>query len=82
MSRYACSDLHGDLNLWKQIKSFLKENDELYFLGDVIDRGEDGIEILKDMMNLLNVYFIIGNHEEMMINSIEELDKINSDLNI
>lgn len=36
---FACADLHGQYNLYKQIKNFLKEDDKVYFLGDATDRG-------------------------------------------
>lgn len=41
MATYACSDLHGRLDLLEQIQSFLKSDDRVYFLGDAGDRGPD-----------------------------------------
>ena len=43
------SDIHG---LWDKFEKMmnllnLKDNDKVYFLGDVIDRGADGIKILQ-----------------------------------
>ena len=35
---FACSDLHGMMSLYKQIKDFLKPDDIVYFLGDASDR--------------------------------------------
>ena len=43
------------------------DNDELYILGDVIDRGSDGIEILLDIMNRNNIHMLLGNHEAMLL---------------
>ncbi len=40
-----------------------KSSDTLYILGDVIDRGPDGVSILQDMMARSNVVPILGNHE-------------------
>lgn len=37
--------------------------DTLYVLGDVIDRGPDGIRILQDMNMRPNVFTLLGNHE-------------------
>ena len=52
---YAISDLHGCLDKWqamlKQID--LKENDMLFVLGDIIDRGPDPIPLLFDMSALM-----------------------------
>ena len=33
MATYACSDLHGRLDLLEQVQSFLKPDDKVYFLG-------------------------------------------------
>ena len=35
MATYACSDLHGRLDLLKQIQDFLQPDDTVYFLGDL-----------------------------------------------
>lgn len=42
-------------------------DDTLYILGDVIDRGPDGIALLQEIMNTSNMVMILGNHEHMMI---------------
>ena len=72
-STYVCSDLHGAYPVYQAIISQLKEKDKLYILGDVIDRGTDGIKILQDVMKRKEkgqVEFLIGNHELMMIQSL------------
>lgn len=71
MAVYAFSDIHGNYNLWKQIKNYYKENDTLIFLGDVIDRGPDGIKIIQEMFEDSRIIFLLGNHEEMFLNYIE-----------
>lgn len=62
---YCMSDLHGHyenyIAMLREI-SFRPE-DTLYVLGDVIDRGPDGIKILRDMMARPNVVPLLGNHE-------------------
>ncbi len=64
---YAMSDLHGCYNKYREMlkKINFKDNDTLYIIGDVIDRGEDGIKILLDMMSKSNIIPILGNHEYM-----------------
>ena len=66
MSVYACADLHGRYDLWAKIKNILKPDDTLYFLGDAIDRGEDGYKIMKEMLADPRITYILGNHEYMM----------------
>ena len=63
---YAMSDLHGCYD--KYIKMLEKINfsndDTLYILGDIVDRGADGIKILQDIMqtgeNLRSLLLIIS----------------------
>lgn len=70
MSVYALSDLHGNLNIWKKIKEFLKPEDKVYFLGDAADRGDYGWEIIKEIIKDNRFIYIKGNHEDMLINAL------------
>lgn len=63
---YVCSDIHGRFDRYKKLLKKIKDDDTLYILGDAIDRGQDGIKILKDIMNRKNVILISGNHEDFM----------------
>lgn len=63
MSRYAVSDLHGRLDLWNQISNYCKPDDEIYFLGDAIDRGPDSIELMLKLIKDKRVIYLLGNHE-------------------
>lgn len=64
---YAMSDLHGCYDKYMEMIKFIGFNrdDTLYILGDVVDRGTDGIKILCDMMEKENVVFLRGNHDHM-----------------
>ena len=70
MAVYACSDLHGNWELWAEIKEFLKPDDILYYLGDATDRGPDGWAILKEMLKDSRINYIAGNHDIMLANRI------------
>lgn len=70
MAVYACSDIHGNWELWANIKEFLNTNDTLFYLGDAADRGPDGWAILKDMYNDARVFYIAGNHDVMLADRI------------
>lgn len=74
MSVYACADLHGQKELWHKIKDFLNPNDQLFFLGDAIDRGPDGYEIMHELLLDSRVIYIKGNHELMMEDALGTLD--------
>lgn len=73
MSTYAISDLHGSYEIWLKIhNTFLKENDKLFILGDCIDRGDGGLAILTEALNDTRCVVLCGNHEDLMINALEE----------
>ena len=47
---YAMSDLHGCYDKYTKMleKINFSDNDTLYILGDIVDRGPDGIKIWQD----------------------------------
>lgn len=69
---YVMSDIHGNKNAFDSIMSQinLQENDHLYILGDVIDRGDYGIQLLQEIMNIPNAHMLLGNHEYMMMDAL------------
>lgn len=77
---YVTSDLHGypkDKFLRFLSDSGFSDKDELYVLGDVIDRnGDGGIEMLRWIMGQPNVHFVLGNHEDMMLQCSFIFDEI------
>ena len=72
MSSYAVADLHGCYSQWKQIQSFCKDSDRIYVLGDCIDRGPQSLDTLKSVLNDSRTTLICGNHEDMMMEALEE----------
>lgn len=67
---YVTADLHGCA--LEQLKGLLEKadfsgKDFCFVLGDVIDRGPDGVAILKWMMLQPNIELILGNHEAMLL---------------
>lgn len=76
---YVTSDIHG--YPFEKFREMLEKvnfsaDDFLYVLGDVIDRGDDGIKILRWIMLQPNVQLILGNHEAMMLGSRFVFDEI------
>ena len=69
---YVLSDIHGDRDAFDAILSMvdLQPDDYLYILGDVIDRGRYGIELLQRIRAMENSILLLGNHEHMMINAL------------
>lgn len=64
---YCIADIHGDFEKYQAVLRKIRfcDKDVLYVLGDVIDRGSNGLKVLFDMMMRPNVYPILGNHEYM-----------------
>ena len=65
---YVMSDIHGNKEAFDTVLSMinLQPEDHLYILGDVIDRGEHGIELLLRIRNMQNCTLLMGNHEDKM----------------
>lgn len=62
---YVLSDLHGQYEKYRKMLELIhfSDRDELYVLGDIVDRGEGSVEILRDMSMRYNVFPILGNHD-------------------
>ena len=74
---YVMRDLHGAFNKYITMleKIDFGADDELYVIGDVVDRGEQPMEILLDMMNRANVYPLMGNHDLIALNLLPKVNK-------
>lgn len=73
--RYIISDIHGCYHEYMELLNKIKfsDKDELYILGDAVDRGPEPIKVLKDIMNRRNAVFIIGNHDFIMYTLMRKL---------
>lgn len=76
MRRFAISDIHGCLASFKNLVQYridLQPEDELYLLGDYIDRGEDSKGVIDFIEQLrqagYKVHCLRGNHEDMMLSA-------------
>lgn len=69
MAHYVMSDIHGEADRFHAMleKIQFSERDTLYILGDVVDRGPDGVKLLREIMATPNMVLILGNHELMML---------------
>jgi len=73
--RYIVSDIHGCYQQYQMLleKIHFSAEDNLYVLGDVVDRGPEPIRLLQDMMKRPNVIFILGNHDFIMYTLMKKL---------
>lgn len=79
MSRIiAITDIHGCFKTFKKLinkKVAFQQEDQLYLLGDYIDRGPLSMQvidwIIKKQKKGFNIQCLMGNHEQMMLKSLE-----------
>lgn len=76
MATYVMGDIHGEYDMFLRMldKIGLKEDDRLYLMGDVVDRGPHPIKVLMKIMKIPNVIPIVGNHELMALDGLKFLN--------
>ncbi len=75
MAIYVMSDIHGEYDKYLRMLNKIRfsDNDDLIILGDVVDKGSQPIELLRDMMMRPNVYPIMGNHDLLALDVLRKL---------
>ena len=77
---WAFGDVHGNLTALKTLWQAMQPNadDQIYFLGDYVDRGLDSRGVLDFLIalqgNYPKMHCILGNHEEMLLRCYESAD--------
>ena len=66
---YVMSDIHGQYDAFLDILQKIKfsNEDKLYILGDIVDRGNKSFEIYEYILSHKNIELIMGNHEKMIV---------------
>ena len=75
MANYVIADIHGQYDMYRKMleKIHFSDEDMLYVLGDVVDRGSHPIKVILDLMQRPNVVCLAGNHEYMMLKCMKFL---------
>lgn len=62
---YLMSDIHGDYHTYKKIlrKINFTQADQMYILGDVMDKGKENLRLFTSVCKKDNVTLMKGNHE-------------------
>ena len=74
---FVMSDIHGQYDLFLKMldRIDLKREDLLVIIGDICDRGKKSYEIYMKCMKMrklgYNLKFILGNHEDMLLEDLE-----------
>ncbi len=72
MASYVFSDVHGHLLPLLRVLDEISpaEDDAIYVLGDMVDRGPDPVGVMKLCRSLPNAVVLMGNHERMMLDCL------------
>ena len=75
---YAVANLHGCYEKFKKLLKMIRfnDNDVMYILGDVVDFGEESIELVCDVSMRPNVYPIAGEHDLKAVRMLAGFDKM------
>lgn len=75
---YAVANLHGCFDKFKKLlkKINFTENDVMYVIGDIVDKGEEPIELLCDLSMRYNVIPIVGDCDFRAVRMLTELNKM------
>jgi serine/threonine protein phosphatase 1 len=76
LATYVISDIHGEYDKFIRMldKINFSDEDTLYILGDVVDRGPNPVQVLLKLMSMHNVVPIVGNHELMAMECLSFLE--------
>ena len=73
--RLAISDIHGCSRTFKKLLSKVKltKKDQLFLLGDLVNKGPNSDKVLNRVLKLRNqgyqIFITLGNHEQIILNS-------------
>ena len=75
---YVISDIHGNYQKFRALLSEIsfKESDVLYIVGDLVDFGDEAMELIADISVRLNVYAIAGEHDYLAARMLYGFDKM------
>ncbi|WP_274307207.1 metallophosphoesterase family protein [Solibacillus daqui] len=70
---FVVSDIHGHYKQFEELLTYWNQEDVLVILGDLIDRGPQSLQVIEKVIELKqsygdNVVFVKGNHEDMLLN--------------
>lgn len=75
---YVISDIHGNYQKFKSILSQIsfRDSDVLYILGDIVDYGEESMELIADLSVRVNVFPIAGEHDFLAARMLKGFSKM------
>ena len=78
---YVVSNLHGCYRKYKELleKIRFKDTDIMYVLGDIVDYGDEPMELVADLSMRYNVYPIVGEHDYTAVRMLTGFDRMLKD---
>lgn len=75
---YVISNIHGEFAKFKEMleKIEFSEDDILYVLGDIVDFGDESMELVCDLSVRTNVYPVMGEHDAMAYKMLSGFDNM------
>ena len=73
MSTYVIGDVHGCFDELKKLLkkiSFNPSKDSIIFTGDLVNRGNQSLEVLEFCMKEKSIDTVLGNHDVFLIKSL------------
>jgi serine/threonine protein phosphatase 1 len=75
MKTYVLGDVHGGAKALQQVlekANFDNENDRLISVGDLCDGWPETLEVIEILMDIKNLVFVRGNHDDWTIQFLKE----------
>ena len=75
---YVVSNIHGCYDKFKELlyEISFKDSDVMYLLGDIVDYGEQPMELIADVSMRYNVYPIVGEHDYTAVRMLSGMEKL------
>ncbi|QII81154.1 metallophosphoesterase [Jeotgalibaca arthritidis] len=77
--RFVIGDVHGEYEMLEKLLTFWDESQQdLIFIGDLTDRGENSLQVLERVRQLVEegrALCLRGNHEEMLRHFLQQPEK-------
>lgn len=73
---YVVADIHGCHQEFQELleKINFTDEDEMYILGDMMDKGPDPVKLLQDLMMRPNIYPVLGNHDYAALTVLQKFN--------
>ncbi len=75
---YAVSNLHGNYAKFKELLNVIsfKDTDIMYVLGDIVDYGDESMELVGDLSIRYNIYPVVGEHDFTAVKMLSGFEKM------